>query len=75
MDFKNADKLLRFDHSNESYSAEISCGEVYIVIKGGSNFDSVDETPRCPRCDHSDDRHLVISSGTVCYAVELSYNF
>ena len=72
MDFKNADKLLRFDHSNESYWAEISCGEVYIVIKDGSNFDSVDETPRC---DHSDDRHLVISSGTVCYAVELSYNF
>ena len=73
MDFKNADKLLRFDHSNESYWAEISCGEVYIVIKDGSNFDSVDETPRWVQ---SDDKHLeVISSGTVCYAVEVSSNF
>lgn len=61
------------DHSNESSGAEISCGEVYIVIKGGFNFDSVDDTPRC---DHSDDRHLVvISSDTICYAVELSSNF
>ena len=29
-----------------------------------------------PRCDYSDNRHLVvIFSGTVCYAVELSSNF
>ena len=44
LDFKNADKILQCDHSNESSWAVISCGEVYIVIKGGSNFDSVDET-------------------------------
>ena len=54
LDFKNADKILRYDNSNKSSWAVIFCGEVYIVIKGGSHFDSVDETLRC---DHSDDRH------------------
>ena len=26
------------DHSNESYSAVLSCGSVYYAIQGGSNF-------------------------------------
>ena len=26
------------DHSNESYSAVLSCGTVYYAVQGGSNF-------------------------------------
>ena len=36
--FKSADETLVCDHSNESYPAVLSCGTVYYVVQGGSNF-------------------------------------
>ena len=36
--FKFVDEILKYDHSNESYRAVLSCGAVYYVVQGGSNF-------------------------------------
>ena len=36
--FKSVDETLVCDHSNESYSAVLSCGTVYYAVQGGSNF-------------------------------------
>jgi len=33
-----ADEFLKCDHSNESYSAVLSCGTVCYAARGGSNF-------------------------------------
>ena len=31
-------EILKCDHSNESYGAELSCDAVYYAVQGGSNF-------------------------------------
>ena len=36
--FTSVDETLVFDHSNESYWAVLSCGNVYYAIQGGSIF-------------------------------------
>jgi len=36
--FETVDEILKCDHSNESYWAVLSCGAVYYVVQGGSNF-------------------------------------
>jgi len=36
--FESVDEFLKCDHSNESYSAVLSCGAVYYAVQGGSNF-------------------------------------
>ena len=37
--FESVDKILKCDHSNESYfRAVLSCGTVYYAVQGGSNF-------------------------------------
>ena len=36
--FKSVDEILACDHSNESYRAVLSCGNVYYAVQGGSNF-------------------------------------
>ena len=36
--FESVDKILKCDHSNESYGAVLSCGAVYYAVQGGSNF-------------------------------------
>ena len=36
--FESVDEILKFDHSNESYGAVLSCGAVYYAVQGGSNF-------------------------------------
>ena len=36
--FKSVDEILVCDHSNESYSAVLSCDTVYYAVQGGSNF-------------------------------------
>ena len=36
--FKSVDKILKCDHSHESYWAVLSCGAVYYALQGGSNF-------------------------------------
>ena len=36
--FESEDEILKYDHSNESYWAVLSCGAVYYAVKGGSNF-------------------------------------
>ena len=36
--FESVDKILKCDHSNESYSVVLSCGAVCYAVEGGSNF-------------------------------------
>jgi len=36
--FDSVDEILKYDHSNETYWAVLSCGVVYYVVQGGSNF-------------------------------------
>ena len=36
--FESVDEILKCSHSNESYQALLSCGAVYYVKQGGSNF-------------------------------------
>ena len=36
--FELVDEILKCDHSNESYSAVLSCGTVYYAVQGRSNF-------------------------------------
>jgi len=36
--FESVDKILKCNHSNESYGAVLSCGAVYYTTQGGSNF-------------------------------------
>ena len=36
--FEFRDEMLKCDHSNESYSALLSCGAVYYAVQSGSNF-------------------------------------
>ena len=45
---------MKYDHSNESYRAVLSCGTVYYAVQGGSNFESVDEILKC---DHSNESY------------------
>ena len=37
LNFEFVDKILKCDHSNESYRAVLSCGAVYYAVQGGSN--------------------------------------
>jgi len=36
--FESVDKILKCDHSNESYRAVLSSGAVYYAVQGDSNF-------------------------------------
>ena len=36
--FESLDEIVKCEHSNESYSAELSCGTVYYAVQGGSNL-------------------------------------
>ena len=36
--FESVDRILKCDHSNESYRAVLSCGAVYYAAQGGANF-------------------------------------
>jgi len=36
--FEFVGEILKCDSSNESYLAVLSCGAVYYVVQGGSNF-------------------------------------
>ena len=36
--FESVDKILKCDHSNESYWAVLSCGTVYYAVQSSSNF-------------------------------------
>ena len=36
--FESVDEILKYDNSHESYWAVLSCGTVYYVVQGGSNF-------------------------------------
>ena len=43
--FESVDKILKCDHSNESYWAVPSCGTVYYAVQDGSNFWHCDWNP------------------------------
>ena len=45
--FESVDKIVKCDHSNESYWAKLSCGAVYFAVQGGRSFESVDEILKC----------------------------
>ena len=36
--FAPVNEILKYDHSNESCRALLSCGAVYYTVQGGSNF-------------------------------------
>ena len=36
--FESVDEILKYDQSNESYWAVLSCGAVYYAVQSGSNF-------------------------------------
>ena len=36
--FEPVDEILKYDHSNESYWAVLSCGTVYYTVQGDSHF-------------------------------------
>ena len=36
--FESVDEILKYDNSQESYWAVLSCGTVYYLVQGGSNF-------------------------------------
>jgi len=38
LNVESVDEILTCDHSNESYSAVLSCGAVYYDVQGGFNF-------------------------------------
>jgi len=38
LSFESVDQILKCDHSNKSYGAELSCAAVYIAVHGFSNF-------------------------------------
>ena len=38
VNFESVDEISKCDHSNESYSAVLSCGAVYYAVQGGSNL-------------------------------------
>ena len=44
--FESVDEILKCDCSNESYRAELSCGTVYYVVQGGSNFRVCEWNPK-----------------------------
>ena len=44
--FKSMDEVLKCDCSNESYWAQLSCGTVYYVLQGGSNFGVCEWNPK-----------------------------
>ena len=65
----SVDKILKCDHSNESYLAVLSCGAVYYAVQGGSNF--VESVAGILQCDHSNESYwAVISCGAVYYAAQ-----
>ena len=41
--FESVDKILKCDHSNESYRAVLSCG----AVQDGSTFESVNKILKC----------------------------
>ena len=36
--FESVNEILKYDHSNESYEAVLSCGTVCYAVQGGSKF-------------------------------------
>ena len=44
--FESVDKILKCNHSNESYGAVLSCGAVYYTTQGGSNFWIREKNPK-----------------------------
>ena len=68
------DEILKYDHSNESYGAVLSCGAVYYMLyKVVLTFESVDEILKC---DHSNESYwAVLAFGAAYYAVQGGSNF
>ena len=38
LSYESVDEILKYDHSNESYWAVLSCGAVYYAVQGGSKL-------------------------------------
>ena len=51
--FEAVDEILKYDRSNESYRAVLSCGAGYYVIQGGSNFSVWEEIPKYEHSNES----------------------
>ena len=62
---KSLDETLVCDHSNERYSAVLSCGTVYYAVQGGSFSKSVNETLVC---DHLNESYYAVLTCVACVA-------
>ena len=38
---ESVDKILKFDHPNESFRTVLSCGAIYYAVQGSLTFESV----------------------------------
>ena len=66
----SVDEILKCEHSNESYSAVLSCGAVlFMLYKVVLNFEAVDEILKC---DHSNESFPVV---LFYYVVQGDSNF
>ena len=66
--FESVDEILKCDHSNESHWAVLSCGTIYYVVQGGSNFWVCGWNPKVWSFKWS--CLAVLSCGTVYYVVQ-----
>jgi len=68
--FESVDKILKCDHSNESYWAVLSCGLLIVLYKVVLTFESVDKHVLL-NCDHSSESYrAVLSCGAVYYVIQ-----
>jgi len=73
LSFESVNEILKCDHTNESYWAVLSCGDVFMLYKVALTFESVDEILKC---DHSNESYwAVLSFGAVYYAVQGGSSF
>ena len=72
LSFKSANDILKCDHSNERYRAELSCCVVCILQTVVPTFESVDGILNC---DHSSGRLMRSTFPWWCFSVLLRIGF
>jgi len=68
LNFESLEKILKYDHSNESYWAGLFRGTVYYAVRGSKScFISVD---KILECDHSNEFYRAELSRSIVYYAE-----
>ena len=71
--FDPVDEILKCDHSNERYLAELSFDVVYYALQGGSNFWVCELNPQFSPLKES--YQVPISCGAIQYTTQVSNSF